>query len=101
MRITSFFLRQRRATPLVGALLAALLAAGCSDSDDNNAPAARPPGPGPSPLAPELIMDETTPAPGIPMSFPDGVAVFQEDDGEWVHTGCAEEEGYEVSSDAS
>jgi hypothetical protein len=30
-------------------------------------------------------MDETTPAPGIPMSFPDGVAVFQEADGEWVY----------------
>ena len=44
-----------------------------------------PPGPGPAALAPELIMDETTPSPGIPMSFPDGIAVFQEDDGEWVY----------------
>ena len=29
-------------------------------------------------------MDETTPAPGFPMSFPDGVAVFQDDRGEYL-----------------
>jgi sugar lactone lactonase YvrE len=77
------FPRQHRVTASAAAVLAVLLTASCSDS--NNPPAPRPPGPGPAPLAPELIMDETTPAPGIPMSFPDGVAVFQEDDGEWLY----------------
>ena len=67
-------------------LTAVIMLAACSDTDSgNNNDTARPPGPGPAPLTPELIMDETTPAPGIPMSFPDGVAVFQEADGEWVY----------------
>jgi hypothetical protein len=30
-------------------------------------------------------MDLTTPAPGVPLSFPDGVAVFRDADGEWVY----------------
>ncbi|HEY6132152.1 MAG TPA: hypothetical protein VIV27_09040, partial [Halioglobus sp.] len=62
-------------------LASILLLAGCSDGSDNSV---RTPGPGPAPLAPELIMDETTPAPGFPMSFPDGVAVFHDADGEYL-----------------
>jgi len=65
------------------ALIAILLLAGCSDGNDNNP--VRAPGPGPAPLMPELIMDETTPAPGFPMSFPDGVAVFPGANGEELY----------------
>lgn len=62
------------------ALTAALSLIGCSNGNDNDP--VRPPGPGPAPLAPELVMDETTPAPGVPMSFPDGVVVFPGANGE-------------------
>ncbi|MEZ5501651.1 MAG: hypothetical protein R3E50_02945 [Halioglobus sp.] len=62
------------------ALAAVSVVAACSDGSDNNV--ARPPGPGPAPLAPELIMDQTRPAPGFPLSFPDGVAVFPGPNGE-------------------
>ena len=57
----------------------------CSDSNDDAREPVRLPGPGPAPVAQELVMDLTTPAPGIPLSFPDGVAVFEEADGEWVY----------------
>jgi len=76
--------RTFRTLGLAAAVVAAITT-GCSDSDDNDPPAARPPGPGPAPLPPEVIISDMTPAPGVPMSFPDGVAVFQEDDGEWVY----------------
>lgn len=62
------------------ALSTTILLFGCSDGSDNNL--VRAPGPGPAPLSPELIMDETTPVPGFPMSFPDGIAVFPGPNGE-------------------
>jgi len=62
------------------ALSSMILLFGCSDGSDSNL--VRAPGPGPAPLAPELIMDETTPVPGFSMSFPDGVAVFPGPNGE-------------------
>jgi DNA-binding beta-propeller fold protein YncE len=62
-----------------------LLLAACSNNNDGlfvDLTPPREPGPGPAPLAPELLMDQTTPAPGIPMSFPDGIAVFPGPNGE-------------------
>lgn len=61
-------------------LTSIMLLTSCSDGNDNFQ--VRAPGPGPAPLPPELIMDETTPTPGFPMSFPDGVAVFSGANGE-------------------
>ncbi len=66
--------------------LASALLAGCSNSSDSDtAGAVRLPGPGPAPLPPEVVIDLNTPPPGVPLSFPDGVAVFGEADGEWVY----------------
>lgn len=62
-----------------------MLLAACSNNNDSlfdGLDSPREPGPGPAPLAPELLMDQTTPAPGIPMSFPDGIAVFPGPTGE-------------------
>lgn len=78
MRNTHFF-----PSILITALL--LLLTACSDSNDGvfaDLVPPREPGPGPAPLAPELLMDQTTPAPGVPMSFPDGIAVFPGPNGE-------------------
>jgi hypothetical protein len=66
---------------MVAICIAILIA--CSDGGDNTV--ARAPGPGPAPLSPELIMDRTTPAPGFPMSFPDGVAIFPGTNGEELY----------------
>ena len=62
-----------------------MLLAACSNNNDglfDDLDPPREPGPGPTPMAPELLMDQTTPAPGIPMSFPDGIAVFPGPNGE-------------------
>jgi len=62
-----------------------MLLAACSNNNDSLFDALDPPrepGPGPTPLTPELLMDQTTPAPGVEMSFPDGVAVFPGPNGE-------------------
>jgi hypothetical protein len=75
----SLFFRKCLCSSAIG-LAVIVIMAGCSDGNDNNP--TRPPGPGPAPLAPELIMDETTPAPGFPLSFPDGVTAVQGADGE-------------------
>jgi hypothetical protein len=76
----------RTRTRLIAAVCTAQLLAGCSDSSDNTPDrASRPPGPGTTPVAQELVMDLTTPSPGVPLSFPDGVAVFEDADGEWVY----------------
>ena len=71
--------------PLAFVVASVLLLSACSDSSDpvrDDSLPAREPGPGPAPLSPELLMDLTTPAPGIPMSFPDGIAVFEGPNGE-------------------
>jgi hypothetical protein len=67
-------------TSPVFALIAILSLHGCSNGNDSSA--VRAPGPGPAPLSPELIMDETIPAPGFPLSFPDGVVVHPGANGE-------------------
>jgi len=68
-------------------IVALLVLTACSDNNDgwhDGLDRPREPGPGPAPLAPELLMDQATPAPGIPdgMSFPDGIAVFPGPNGE-------------------
>ncbi|MBK6739437.1 MAG: hypothetical protein IPG64_17100 [Haliea sp.] len=71
--------------PLAFVVASVLLLSACSDSSDpvrDDSLPPREPGPGPAPLSPELLMDLTTPAPGIPMSFPDGIAVFEGPNGE-------------------